>query len=424
MESITLDQINKKGNTINFCFSVSNGLKQYFSGKVFEIIYPQDITSVPDAVAAIPFVCNVLPIIWLTDSRLNLPELEKSFYNCIPNVKNGYEEMFPESTFAGEIVVNRVISCDVAHTGKSAVFFSGGLDATQTLVSHIQEAPDLISIWGADIKYGNQSGWDIVHDQIANTSERFGLLDVVIRSSFREFDNEDVLHRTFCKQLQDGWWHGVKHGLGLLGHAAPYVYLQNISKVYIAASNCPNDGVVRCASHPSTDNHVRFCGCRVVHDGFEYSRQDKAKNVVKFCNESGCKVTLHACWQSQTGNNCCHCEKCYRTMAALMAEGADPAEYGFEMAYKTLPDMQRYVLSCAEFNANVAISYWKHIHDRVLVNKKLLKRKGYWKYLRWIAKADFLEKNQLKLPLQYRIRAYLSRYKFYQLLSNIKRVLH
>ncbi len=419
MKEIVLQGIQKNSNSITYDFSVTDELKEFFSGKNFMIEYPEDITSVPDAVLAVPFVCNVLPIIWLTNSKLILPELDKDFFECIPDVKKGYESMFPESVFAGEICPGRIIETNAQGNGCAALF-SGGLDATQTLVSHLDEKPHLISVWGSDIRFDNEKGWKAVHDGISETAQRFQLPDVVIRSSFRDFDNESALNKAFSGQLKDSWWHGVKHALALLGHVAPYVYCKGISTVYIASSNCPADGAVRCASNPTTDNHVRYAGCQVKHDGFEYSRQDKVRNIVDFVNKTGKQITLHACWQSQSGSNCCHCEKCYRTMAAILAEGADPVAFGFSDTEQTLPDMQRYITEGHALNANLAISYWSHIHNRLVQNKTVLERKTGWKHIKWIAKADFYHHETLKMPLLYRIRKKMANYKFYQALHRLK----
>ena len=187
---------------MEYGFAVSEGLQQYFSGDPFVIHYPVEIDSVPGSILAIPFVCNVLPIVWLTDSILVLPELDKDFFDCIPYVKKGYETMFPESVFAGGVCPDKLVENTINGDGCCA-FFSGGLDATQTLVSHFQEKPHLISIWGSDIQYDNEIGWQKVHDGIADIATRFSLPDVVIRSAFRQFDNEAVLHETFKEQLKD-----------------------------------------------------------------------------------------------------------------------------------------------------------------------------------------------------------------------------
>lgn len=417
MEEIVLQQINKNGNTISYDFTVSAGLGLYFSGNPFVIEYPENIETVPDAIAAIPFVSNVLPVIWLTDSVLQLKELDKSFYDCIPNVRGGFAQMFPESVFAGQIHVERIVECDIPASGGSAAFFSGGLDAVHTLVRHLEEKPALISIWGSDIRFDNTDGWNVVHKGIVDYAEKYNLPDIVIHSSFRSFDDEGLLTKAFGVQLQDSWWHGVKHGIGLLGHAAPYAYLHGLSTVYIASSNCPADGHVRCSSNPLTDNHVSFANARVVHDGFERSRQDKVQDVVAYVTRTGDHVSLHVCWESQSGSNCCRCEKCYRTMVGLIAEGADPVDYGFEYTRNTIQNLQRYLVDWHRYDA-VLQKHWTHIQKSIIAHRFELKKQPDWKYVKWLVKADFWHPETLKKPMT--IRERLSQYRFYQKLHELK----
>lgn len=420
MEKIILNGIKKDKNTIEYNFSVSDGLTKYFSGKPFVIEYPENITSVPDSVCAIPFVCNVLPIVWLTDSELILSEIDKAFFDCIPEVKKGYETMFPESIFAGKITAERIVKCTEKAKEKCALLFSGGLDAVSSLVSHFNEQPDLISIWGSDIRYDNTEGWNIVHKGISESSEKFNLDEIVIRSRFRDFDIENALDIDFSHQLKNGWWHGVKHALALLGHVALCAYLRGYSKLYIASSNCPADGIVRIASSPLTDNYVRFANCKVVHDGYENSRQDKVRNVVNFCRNTDNKISLHVCWESQQGSNCCLCEKCFRTMAGIIAEGADPIDYGFVYTTQTVPHMRRELIDFKKLAPDVAQRQWVHIYDGACQNLDIIKKQPYWKHIRWIVKADFSHPETIKPSFIFKLRLSLANFKFYKALHHVK----
>lgn len=423
MEEIFLNKINKQGNMISFDFTVTEGLACYFSGKPFVIEYPENIEAVPDAVAAVPFVCNVLPIIWLTDSKLIVPELDKAFYDCIPNVKKGYEEMFPEAAFDGHISVEHVVPHDRPASGRSAAFFSGGLDAVNTLIQHISEKPDLISIWGADIAYSNEEGWTPVQSAIEEVAQQFALNSCIIRTSFREFDIESELERKFQNRLKDGWWHGVKHGIGLLGHAAPYVYLHGHTSVYIASSNSPADGKVRCASNPLTDNHVRYANCRVIHDGFEFDRQDKTRNIIDFCNQNGF-IPLHVCWESQSGNNCCNCEKCFRTMVGLWVEGADPMDFGFAYGDDIFERIYQYI---GLYSHAFRPKHWNLLKKTLRNNWVELEGSSYQDNLKWMLDFDFdnLEKNPCRkkiriIALKTRIvNAFPDIYKAYKRMMNV-----
>lgn len=424
MDWIKLEQIQKDSNTIIFHFSVSQGLQRFFSDSLFRIDYPFSVLSIPDAVLTVPFVCCVLPIIWITNANLIVPELDKAFYECIPNVKAGYQEMYPETAFLGSIEVGNIITCNQkAISGKSAMLFSGGADSLDTLYRHLDETPSLISIWGSDIKYDNVEGWQPLNAVIQDAAKHYKLPSVIIRSTFRGFDKEWELDKAFSAQLRDGWWHGVKHGIALLGHVAPYAYLHNLEKMYIASSHCPEDGHVRCASNPSIDNHVRFASCSVIHDGFDYSRQEKIRNIVQYATAHNDYFPLHVCWETQTGKNCCHCEKCFRTIIAIIAEGGDPAKFGFPDYEKHLPELEKVL---KKSHPDTLKRFWPHIQKRILQRKEegiqlLLKRN-----LRFLVHADFNRPEFLTTPLSKRVRrasglrGKLSQFRTYQKLHDLK----
>lgn len=420
MEYIKLLGIRKTGGRIEYDFTVSDGLRGYFSGAPFIVEYPESVEAVPDGILAVPFVCSVLPLVWIADAVLETEELDESFWNCLPELKKGYKAMYPETDFAGELRIRSIVPCDRKSAGKTAVFFSGGLDSVQTLIRHLKETPDLISIWGSDVGFDNAEGWEVVSGPIREYSGKFGLETVTIRSGFRAFDLEWELDKVYQEQLKSNWWYGVKHGVALLGHAAPYAYLKGISTVYIASSNSPDETEIRCASDPTLDNHVRFADCRVIHDGFEFGRQAKVHNIVQYVRQTQTSLQLHVCWESQEGSNCCECEKCYRTMAGLMAEGEDPVSYGFENSAETLGKMRRVLIGEKKIKENVAVE-WLNIHRTVVKNRGILESKDYWKYIKWIAEADFENWQGLKLSPAYRFRVWLSQFRLLQAVYNLRK---
>lgn len=420
MDSIKLQGIEKKGGRLEYRFSVSEGLRRFFSGQPFYVEYPMDVSSVPDAVAAVPFVCSVLPLVWVAGAVLEVEELDAAFSKCLPELKKGYRNMFPETPFDGELRVNQTVVCDIPASGGCAVFFSGGLDSVHTLIRHLEEKPALISIWGSDVSCDNQEGWQKINGAISEYAQRFDLEQATIRSSFRAFDLEWEMDKVYQKQLKANWWYGVKHGIALLGHASVYAYTKGLSTVYIASSNCPEEKGDRCASDPTLDNLVRYANCRVIHDGYEYSRQDKVRNLVEYVHETGNPVPLHVCWESQSGSNCCMCEKCYRTMMGLMAEGENPADYGFLNAADTLGMMQQIVIGEKKIGANVQLE-WTGIRRRVLENREMLREKPYWKYIKWIEKADVSHPETLKLSYGYRLRKWLARSRVLQKIYGLRR---
>jgi len=418
MGRITLKRVFIRDTRLQFEYSVSSELEEYFSDCVFFIEYDENIEEVPLAVLTIPFVCNVLPVAWLTDSMIEVDELDKSFYECIPNVRKGYETMFPDCSFLGSVHPRRIVECSVSDSNKTAMLFSGGLDSVQTLISHVNESPHLISIWGADFDVDNYEGWNVAYTSMTKAVEQLSLKKTVIRSSFRKFDREDELDKRFSKQLGDGWWHGVKHGLALLGHVAPYVWLNGISTLYIASSNWESLGLRKCASSPLTDNYVRFTGCKVVHDGFEYNRQDKVHNLVQYSKSSGKEIPIHVCWETQAGDNCCKCEKCYRTMWAIFAEGVSPMKYGFSYDDSVYEGLRPFLVNYR--NHPYIKLYWFDIQKAVRDNIESIRNQPCYKPLKWVMSLKFDKPETIKMPLNHRIRAYLSRFGFYQKLHKLK----
>lgn len=295
----------------------------------FEVEYDIDVSGVPAGVALVPLLANLLPMAWAYDALIAAPVCDADFLSCLPEVKRGYEDMYPMMRFGGELKVGAVEENRRPAEG-AICFFSGGVDAFNTLIQHIDERPVLLTMRGADVKLGDTEGWARVRAHGGDVAKDFGVEFHEVASTFRTFLREGVLDKR-VSESGDGWWHGFQHGLGLIGHAAPIAYALGKSTVYIASSFTAADkGQYTCASDPTIDNHVRFCGAHAVHDGYEFTRQDKVDNIVAFSRESGIPIRLRVCWESAGGSNCCHCEKCLRTILAIYAEGADPREFGFD----------------------------------------------------------------------------------------------
>lgn len=344
---------------------------------LFTTEYSESVANVPYSIAVIPFVANVLPLIWLADGELVVEELDKSFYNSINEFKHGYANMYPMLYFKGKVTVNRIISNDIEKTNNAAAFFSGGVDAFATLIAHMDEKPLLLTLWGADVNLNDTGGWENIKKHVEQTANAFCLENIFIRTNFREILNDKQLS-SLIKHSGDTWWHGFQHGIGIISHAAPLVYTRRLAKVYIASSfTIKEKGLVTCASDPSIDDHVKLCGSQVIHDQYEYARQDKIRHICEFVRKSGVSICLHVCWISSGGKNCCHCEKCYRTMFALFAEGADPIDYGF---YYTTDDLKK---SYKRLKYQMSFRF-QAIQQRFLSNNNALSNQ----YIKWIYTCD------------------------------------
>ncbi|MBQ9412691.1 MAG: hypothetical protein IJU29_06315 [Oscillospiraceae bacterium] len=293
--------------------------------------------------------------------------LDCEFLEHLPEIKEGYRQMYPMLSFGGRLETAAERAVPTGRPGGSACFFSGGLDATVTLLRHLEEKPALLTVWGADIKLEDEAGWEHVREHVTSAAGAYGVAAHFVKSDFRSVLREDELGRLVTAS-GDGWWHGFQHGIALIAHAASLAFIYGWEKLYIASSFTANAKGYTCASDPSIDNHVRFCGCQAVHDGYEMSRQDKAAYLVKRRREA-----LRVCWESSGGKNCCRCEKCYRTILELVSEGADPAEYGFTWNTAAIRRCRYDLLHRIQLPNYYAPEFYAPIQSRMRENRERVK---------------------------------------------------
>lgn len=375
-------------------YEISPELEPYFtSDRVFEVEYSEDVSAAPESVLVIPFVCNVLPIVWLADAVLEVPQLDYKFYEGIPDILKGYADMSPMLEFKGEVRVGQLVDNSYDTSDKVAAFFSGGVDAFATLIAHAEERPQLITLWGADVKLTDADGWDKVRHHVLETSRQFGLASpVLVKTNFRAMVDEAALS-ALCAASGEGWWYGFQHGIAIVGHAAPVAYLKRLKTVYIASTNTIKDKLI-CASDPTIDNKVRLVSTGVWHDQYECTRQQKVQHIVEYCREKGSDVQLRVCWQSAGGSNCCLCEKCARTLYNLLAEGADPFSYGFE-SYNQHISFHPLLARSAMAEVSHLRPFWQDIQDRFQETQAYRKDKR----INWIYTLD------VNRPLTWNMRA-------------------
>lgn len=328
-------------NRIDYDYVISGEWKKYFNTaeKLF-IEYSIDISKVPQSIAVIPLIGNILPIAWLCNAEIKVPAIDEAFFESIPDFKRGYQEMYKMLSFRG-LVSPEVVEKNNQPQPKGCLsLFSGGVDAFNTLFLHINENPTLVTLWGSDVKLDDTKGWQLVDKHVSSVCKEFNLDSVRVKSNFRSFINEGALDE-LVRESGDGWWHGFQHGLGIITHTAPIAYALNKSSVYIASSFTAASKGVTCASDPSIDNYIRFGSTQVSHDGYEFDRLMKIGNISSFVKRTGHKVRLHVCWQSAGGENCCQCEKCLRTIMGIYAVGDNPQDYGFK--YQDFVQLCRYL---------------------------------------------------------------------------------
>lgn len=373
-KKIIVDKVKVASNRIEVYYSIQGEINKYFNHeeKCFWVEYTEDISSVPESIAVIPFVCNVLPIAWLSDAELVVNELDEEFYHSLFEVKHGYMLLSRMLEFKGKVTVNHIINNRYETTKQSAVLFSGGVDAFTTLFRHLDENPVMITLRGADVKLSDVEGWKVVSEHVESTAKTFDLpKPEFVTSNFRMFINEGELSY-LCSKSGDGWWHGYQHGIGIIGHTAPLVYLKHFRVVYIASSlTWKYPSVI--ASDPVIDSHLNIATTIVRHDGYFMERTDKVNLIVNTCVRLNKHIKLRVCWVKEGGHNCCECEKCIRTIFNILIEGGDPSQYGFNPSLNQEKKFKKIVQQTIWEMPHIK-KHWHLIQDSAAENQRFTKK--------------------------------------------------
>lgn len=380
---IIVKEIDINKNKITYKYDISGQWKKYFREKAeFRIIYEEDITNVPKSICVIPLIANILPISWYFDATISLDEIDKGFYDSISEFKEGYMKMYPHLEFKGKIEVKNVIDNSYNTSEKVGMFYSGGVDATSTLVSHIDEKPILINLQGSDIDIKNTKTINEVEKNFRKTVEKLGLKITFVNTTFRKLIRIKKFDLINKSKVKDNYWHGFQHGIGIISHAAPIAYKYKLNKIYIASS-FTEEYKSTCASDPTIDNFVKLASTIIVHDGYEFNRGNKINNICGYVGKSNKNISLRVCFNDQIPHNCEECEKCYRTIFQIIANGYNPKDFGFRMEYDFFKKAK------IKFEREILVEhskFWKDIQNSIKVNKDKIKD---YKELEWILTYDF-----------------------------------
>lgn len=384
VSKIVVKKVIKKDSYIEVDYDVSDNLKDFFDmDNKFKVNYYQNIEEVPNSVAVIPFVSNVLPIVWLTNSKLYLDELDYNYSKSINNTRKGFNNMYNTDIFKGKVIVGKEIKNKVPKgKANTSVFCSGGVDSTLSLVECLKNKskPLLITIWGTDVWDYNEEGWDSLHEYSSTLGKKLNLKNLYIKTNFRKFIHEHVLTEKLLRgRIDDSWWRGIQHGIGLIGHVAPLAYIYNIVQHYIPATLNEKNLGATCGSFPTIDESVKFLGCNVKHSGYEYTRLEKVIEIAKYFKNK--EVDLRVCYMDK-GNklNCCHCEKCFLTIMELISIGENPKDWGFDITDEQISRIPAYLRKKAS-NSPINIEIWDEIIKKSYKNKNIIKLNKNYKWI-------------------------------------------
>lgn len=156
MEKIILEEIRlsstELGTRVDYKYDAPKILREYIKGESLFVQFPCDMMKVPMSILAIPFVGIMATVTMLLNVEIHVPVLEKCFMDCIVKLSNIYEKMYPDSGLKIDVVSDKVAETKNIRKGtNSALFFTGGVDATSALIDLLDQNPTLVNIWGGEI---------------------------------------------------------------------------------------------------------------------------------------------------------------------------------------------------------------------------------------------------------------------------------
>lgn len=332
MEKISLDKIEVLSNRVLYRFSVSEGLKPYFNTSCMFIEYEEDMTSVPESILTIAFVNTFIGLVWMSDCVLFVDEIDETYYQALKQIKNAFHELHHYAELKGLFVPSKFIHNEIPASGKNILLFGGGVDCHTSFLRHKDEVPYILNIYGwlRSVEEANEVD-EYDKRQTAEYASSMGINAMHARSNFASLFNLDRIDKTFTRPLVHSfYWYAFLHPMAFTSIATPLAWNHGISSIMIASSFTKGRIGVKCASYITTDSEYRFAtDGTTIHDGFELDRQDKVALITDYQKKSGKPYKMQVC--SFKDHNCCECEKCFRTIIELVAENANPRDFGFNI---------------------------------------------------------------------------------------------
>lgn len=371
--SIKITAVSIDKNIVKYDYSMPEILSDCFSKDLdFFYQYPEnfDLKIVPESILYIPLVVNLLPFAWIKHFDIEVPTLDKAFFESVDDIRKGFKRVYPKIDFYADLKVDRIIENTYQQSDRVTCMFTAGVDAWATLLRILEQKPILINIFGADIKLEDTDNLDEADSEITNVANALGLEYYHITSSIRQFISEAGVIATFGDILKDTWWHGAQHSIGMLSLLAPFAYLNNINTCYIASSFTKEaEGKVNCVSYPFIDDMLKFGSTACKHDAYELTRQEKINMIVENFENNKRFFQIKACFSPINGVNCCKCEKCMRTIMAIKAANGNLSDYGFAVNDDTFVAIKNYLDSHILYHTE----HWNNIKKEFKKNKKLFK---------------------------------------------------
>lgn len=194
----------------------------------------------------------------------------------------------------------------------AGMLFSGGVDSLATYANNKDKIEYLIFYNGTDI-YNNDAKFDRIN---------------AFYKDFAKTESKKVINVfTNVAWISGVSWMKILHGCAYLG---PLLVLNEYFDTVYISSTFSKELAYKApwGSNPMTDVHVSNGDMKIIHYGTETNRFEKIRDLAT--SHKQLLKCLRVCTNNESGDfNCGGCEKCWRTMAALILLKADCMEMPF-----------------------------------------------------------------------------------------------
>ena len=195
MDGVVLNNVFVNEGLVEYRFSVSGSLKQYFTTDVMYIQYNESVEDIPESILTVPFVASILPLMWVTNTVMWVKELDRTFYDSIHKIRDAYQRLYSHYQLHGNLVAANLLDNVLTIEKDALLLFSGGLDANSTYVRHHSKHPLLFNI----------QGWYKNLTDVDNAAEA----DIKNIASFAKAENLDFTYAKSIVAISAGFASGI-----------------------------------------------------------------------------------------------------------------------------------------------------------------------------------------------------------------------
>lgn len=265
-----------------------------------------------------------------------------------------FNAWFPEQFRQIKIYPEDVHSAEPRQAAGTGVAFSGGVDSTFSLRSHL--AHDGLDVTERITHGLFVHGFDIPFEDESVYAHWAG----VYQDALAELGVELVQVRTNVRAFVDQLPWILTHGAALCSVAL--LFQGTLGRFYVPASS-PYTDLEPWGSHPVLDPLLSTESLEVVHDGC----LPRVEKIVALATWRPAQTWLRVCWENPSvRGNCCRCHNCLTTMTALELTGAFQAFVWFPDALDRVR-VSRLVIPSEEFGeADALLAYCRKMNHRDL----------------------------------------------------------